>query len=156
MDGWSRPRPGPGALGLQCEPRGRVHRAELPAQLGNWALLDSGWPGESGTGAVYTNPCQQGNDHQTWNIIYLYHADWDVVRIQNKATELCLFSYGLGMYAGQCNASAYGAWYGQGSGWGKVRLMNYETINCLDSNYSGSVYGHACNNGGYQLWKLGY
>lgn len=129
--------------------------------LRNWETgrcLDAGWGDEGGVGRVYTNPCQTGNAHQTWQIIYESHSTHDVVQVKNQATGLCLSSFGGGstLRTDACSDSYNDYWYGVGSSWEKVQFRNLWTGTCADSNSSGSAYHIGCNSGGNQLWKLGF
>lgn len=129
-----------------------------PDLLRNWETglcLDSGPGDEGGRGQVYTNPCQPGNDYQTWNILYQGHDGHDIVMIQDKATGLCL-SRQLDVSTLPCNgAAADQRWLAVGGGWNNVQLKSSGSGACLDSNRNRDVYTLGCNGGGYQAWKLG-
>lgn len=125
--------------------------------LRNWATglcLDSSDGGESGRGFVYTNPCTQGNDYQTWSVEFQGHDTYDQVKIRNKATGLCLSrTFGLStLSCGDPNTE----WDGVGSDWSRVELRAPGAGQCLDSDSNGSAYVLGCNGGGNQKWKLGY
>ncbi|MDX2678969.1 RICIN domain-containing protein [Streptomyces sp. NY05-11A] len=129
--------------------------------LRNWETgrcLDSNWDGQ-----VYTNPCDQGNDYQTWTVVYKSHSAYDNVQIVNKATQRCLYTNDYpalvlatvpceGVPAGQTPGKGQ-LWAAVGSGWDNVQLVGAE--GCLDSNRGGSAYVQGCNGGNYQHWKLG-
>ncbi|SHH89993.1 Cytolethal distending toxin A/C domain-containing protein [Streptomyces sp. 3214.6] len=129
--------------------------------LRNWETgrcLDSNWEGQ-----VYTNPCDQGNDYQTWTVVYKGHSAFDEVQIVNKATQRCLYSNDNpalvlatvpceGVPAGQTPGAGQ-LWGADGSGWDNVQLKRAWW--CLDSNRGGSAYVQGCNGGNYQHWKLG-
>ncbi|MER5432107.1 ricin-type beta-trefoil lectin domain protein [Streptomyces sp. NPDC002588] len=129
--------------------------------LRNWATglcLDSNSKGE-----VYTLPCQQGNDFQTWEPIYVLHTSNDVVQVKNKATGWCLYRNPLdgSLETYPCDDVSVGVSWNQrfdaiGSSWTKIQLKNWFGGNCVDSNASGSAYLLDCNDGGYQQWRLGY
>ncbi|MFI6252227.1 RICIN domain-containing protein [Streptomyces sp. NPDC051016] len=130
--------------------------------LRNWATgrcLDS-----DASGNVYTNPCQQGNDYQTWTLTFVGHVGYDIVQVKNQATGRCLYWGNLDgaryPYTSDCfpGAAAYTlmTWLGVGSGWDQVQFKTRQEGLCLDSNSSGSAYMLGCNGGGNQLWKLGY
>lgn len=127
--------------------------------LRNWATgrcLDSNSGGD-----VYTLPCQSGNGYQTWSVVYLYHSDYDVVQIKNKATGRCLAQANSAIGTAPCagyNDWGYELqlWSGVGTGWDKVSLRSVAWNTCLDSDSAGSAYSFACNGGGYQKWKSGF
>ncbi|MGW0949270.1 RICIN domain-containing protein [Streptomyces sp. NPDC002623] len=110
-------------------------------------------------GDVYTLPCQQGNQYQTWEIKYQGHDTWDIVSIKNSATGLCLATHpDYGFLATSCS-TAYIYWYGMGSGWDNVQLARASWPHggyCLDSDYAGDAYATPCGDNDYQHWKLGY
>ncbi|MER5432109.1 ACP synthase [Streptomyces sp. NPDC002588] len=127
--------------------------------LRNWATgrcLDSNADGD-----VYTLPCQQGNDYQTWEPIYLGHTSSDLVQVKNKATGKCLQynSYDGRLITYWCEdtwpKSANQTFYAEGS-WTYLTLRNDLSKTCVDSNAAGSAYFLGCNGGGYQQWRLGY
>ncbi|WP_329222385.1 ricin-type beta-trefoil lectin domain protein [Streptomyces sp. NBC_01485] len=131
--------------------------------LRNWETgrcLDS-----NAVGQVYTNPCQQGNDYQTWTVVYKARMDHDIVQIVNKATQRCLYwndKPALVLATVACEVSwtqdpsASLLWRAAGSSWDNVQLTDIHASKCLDSNRGGSAYMHDCNGGGYQHWKLGF
>ncbi|MER5435057.1 ACP synthase [Streptomyces sp. NPDC002588] len=123
--------------------------------LRNWQTgrcLDSNHNGE-----VYTLPCQQGNDYQTWEPVFVAHYFYDVVEVHNKATGLCLYLTAQNQLAtSNCNNSSNALWIAAGS-WDVLQLQSFfNSTQCLDSNAAGSAYVLGCNGGGYQNWRLGY
>ncbi|MDX3453717.1 RICIN domain-containing protein [Streptomyces sp. ME02-8801-2C] len=129
--------------------------------LRNWETgrcLDAAAGDEGGVGRVYTNPCQTGNAHQNWRVIYESHSTYDVVQVKNVATGLCLSTFGGGstLRTDACSDSFNDYWYGVGSSWDQVSFRNLVTGTCADSDYNGSAYAIGCNDGGFQKWKLGF
>ncbi|WP_157876602.1 RICIN domain-containing protein [Streptomyces graminilatus] len=129
-----------------------------PNLLRNWETgrcLDS-----NSSGQVYTNPCQTGNDYQTWNMLFSRHDAYDIVEVQNKATGLCLrYDINRRMITANCLGSGgahAGLWAAVGSSWDKVQLKSaFGGNECVD-NTSGGVSLRGCYNTGLQLWKLGF
>lgn len=136
--------------------------------LRNWETgrcLDSNSPG-----AVYTNPCQQGNDYQKWQVYRVERGDYDHVVLMNQATRNCLYipdDLGSGVSAVGCGpiidipVKPQIHWRAVGTSWNQVQFTGVDPANvnwyrCLDSNRNGSAYVQACNGGGFQKWKLGY
>ncbi|MGW0949269.1 RICIN domain-containing protein [Streptomyces sp. NPDC002623] len=115
------------------------------------------------SGQVYTLPCQQGNNYQTWKIIYRYTDGHDRVSIMNVATGLCLAAEPKDLYQANGHNIFTGdylkycgwarAWEGAGTSWDNVQLINGW---CLDSNYAGDVYTTPCGDNDYQHWRVGY
>ncbi|MGI5182393.1 RICIN domain-containing protein [Dactylosporangium sp. CA-152071] len=134
--------------------------------LRNWETgrcLDSNWNGD-----VYTLPCSlpvRSNDHQIWEPVKLVHNKFDIVKLRNKATGLCLIwlpgNPNVIRTTDQCGYNGLASdirisWAAEGTGWSNVVFRNRVGGQVLDGNHVGHVYPHASNNGGFQQWKFGY
>ncbi|MEU6348834.1 RICIN domain-containing protein [Streptomyces sp. NPDC047072] len=113
---------------------------------------------------VYTLPCQSGNDHQTWTVIWVTHTDYDIVRFQNKATGYCLSWSGYTTdlpttwtcATGDAITDHWTRWKAVGSNWDEVQIKDErDSADCVDSNAAGDAYLLGCNGGDYQKWHLG-
>jgi hypothetical protein len=120
--------------------------AQAPAVFGYYKLVDvqTGYCLDGNGSQVYTNPCDQNNTWQIWQVngSVLTHAK----------TNTCLDSNSGGSaYLLGCNGGNNQSWRG---GITNTEVVNNATGRCLDSNYNHAVYTGTCNGGNYQKWNF--
>lgn len=131
--------------------------------------LDSGFPAsDSAFGPVYTLPCQNGNNYQTWEVYGpkgTSRFGYELVQIKNRATGMCLNmdEYGgprLYTYAcGNGRVPSTDVLEGVGPNWQSVTLRTeyyQDRLVCLDTHGAANrdAYARSCNYGAYQVWRL--
>ena len=138
-------------------------QADIGTRWQNWAngyCLDSNHAGD-----VYTKPCQEGNNFQTWDVSHFYADSWIV---KNRATGRCLTAWWpndkIVVRTGACD-NPTPQWEIPGD-WKNTHLMTGLNFKfCLDSaghndpQYpaegapGGGGYTANCNYGTYQTWR---
>ncbi|MEV5953560.1 hypothetical protein AB0M11_07205 [Streptomyces sp. NPDC051987] len=112
---------------------------------------------DANSGIAHAYPCYQGDTSQQWQPDFIEHGNYDLVRVINVRTKHCLTLDGSGtLRISWCDGTFNQRFWAKGSSWDQVQLQSWYFGTCLDSNRDGAVYMHACNDGGYQKWKLGY
>jgi hypothetical protein len=138
-------------------------QADVGTRWQNWQTgncLDSNYAGD-----VYTNPCQVGNEWQTWDMIHRWDTTW---AFRNRKTGLCLKTIWpdqdkILVRTRSCSDRDIGQWRVRGSDWQNVQFEGGESYQfCLDAGRespiadgppgSGMWYGN-CNYGTYQTWR---
>jgi hypothetical protein len=131
--------------------------------------LDSGFPSSgSAFGPVYTLPCQNGNNWQTWEVAGpkgTSRFGYQLVQIKNRATGMCLNMDEYGgprLYTYSCGSGrppATDVVEGVGPNWQNVSLRRehyQDRLICLDTHGASArdAYARSCNDGAYQDWRL--
>jgi serine/threonine-protein kinase len=131
--------------------------------------LDSGFPAPNSVfGPVYTLPCQNGNNWQTWEVYGpkgTSRFGHELVQIKNRATGLCLSMDEYGGPRLRTRPCSNGlppdtdVLEGVGPNWQNVTLRHeyyQDRLICLDTHGAASqdAYARACNYGAYQIWRL--